>query len=76
MEALCCRMSLRQAALPLLQELKRGVAPSVDTAIALRMMFVRKCIQTNGVYLIYLFMHVTQTYTNAQTEQTHETTNN
>lgn len=32
MEALCCKMSLTQAALPLLQELKRGVAPSVDTA--------------------------------------------
>lgn len=31
MEALCCKMSLTQAALPLLQELKRGVAPSVDT---------------------------------------------
>lgn len=32
MEALCCKISLTQAALPLLQELKRGVAPSVDTA--------------------------------------------
>lgn len=31
MEWLCCRMSRTQAALPLLQELKRGVAPSVDT---------------------------------------------
>lgn len=31
-EALCCKISLTQAELPLLQELKRGVAPSVDTA--------------------------------------------
>jgi len=31
MEALCCNMSRTQAALPLLQELNRGVAPSVDT---------------------------------------------
>lgn len=36
MEALCCKMSLTQAALPLLQELKRGVAPSVDTASTFR----------------------------------------
>lgn len=28
----CCRSTLTQATLPLLQELKRGVAPSVDTA--------------------------------------------
>lgn len=32
MEALRCKTSLTHAALPLLQELKRGVAPSVDTA--------------------------------------------
>lgn len=28
----CCRRTPTQAALPLVQELKRGVAPSVDTA--------------------------------------------
>lgn len=28
----CCRSTLTQAALPRLQELNRGVAPSVDTA--------------------------------------------
>lgn len=32
----CCRRSLTQAALPLLQELKRGVAPSADINAAYR----------------------------------------
>lgn len=34
LDGLCSRTSITQAALPLLQELKSGVAPSIDTASA------------------------------------------